>query len=252
MSAPPKGMGQERVWHGCEWRPYGARGCERAFSTLTGGASECRRCAAAGCSLWSAESLGRRADRNVCPTKSNMVTIRCAQDGAPRCAVISRRNLLMNTECQRVANELASNLDGEAWYGESIREILNGVTAEQANARPVSDAHSIWEIVLHVDAWIRLYIEALEGTPIPEWKSMPKEMDWPPVTATGEDDWKQAVSRLFNNHLEMVERIKSFDDERLESAVPGRTYTFYRLFHGATLHAVYHGGQIALLKKVAA
>jgi uncharacterized damage-inducible protein DinB len=158
----------------------------------------------------------------------------------------------MNTECNRVAHELASNLDGEGWYGESIREILNGITAEKAKAHPIPNAHSIWEIVLHVDAWIRLYIDALNGTPIPAWKSMPKEMDWPSVTATGEGEWKQALSRFFENHLEMVESMKSFGDERLESPVPGRTYNFYRLFHGATLHAVYHAGQIALLKKLAA
>ena len=33
--------------------------------------------------------------------------------------------------------------------------------------------------------------------------------------------------------------------------VPGRTYNFYRLFQSATQHAVYHSGQIALLKKMA-
>jgi hypothetical protein len=31
--------------------------------------------------------------------------------------------------------------------------------------------------------------------------------------------------------------------------VPGRTYNFYHLFQGMIQHAVYHGGQIALLKK---
>ncbi len=30
---------------------------------------------------------------------------------------------------------------------------------------------------------------------------------------------------------------------------PGRTYNFYRLFQSMTQHAVYHSGQIALLKK---
>ena len=43
-----------------------------------------------------------------------------------------------------------------------------------------------------------------------------------------------------------------FSDERLEDIVPGRTYNFYRLFQSMTQHAVYHSGQIALLKKVTA
>jgi hypothetical protein len=105
--------------------------------------------------------------------------------------------------------------------------------------------------VLHVDAWITFYIEALKGTPIPAWKSMPKQMDWPEVTSPTTEDWSNAVATLFEHHMDIVEMIKSFGDEKLESTVPGRTYNFYRLFHGATLHAVYHGGQIALLKKMA-
>jgi hypothetical protein len=47
----------------------------------------------------------------------------------------------------------------------------------------------------------------------------------------------------------LVEAIKGFGDSRLEATVPGRPYKFYRLFQSTTQHAVYHGGQIALLKK---
>ena len=48
-----------------------------------------------------------------------------------------------------------------------------------------------------------------------------------------------------------VARAKGFfTDERLDANVPGRTYNFYRLFQSTTQHAVYHAGQIALLKKL--
>jgi len=70
------------------------------------------------------------------------------------------------------------------------------------------------------------------------------------VTATDEKSWQQAVKSLFASHLELVEAIKSFGDERLTEKVPGRTYAFYYLFHGWNQHAVYHGGQIALLKRI--
>ena len=78
---------------------------------------------------------------------------------------------------------------------------------------------------------------------------MPVELDWPLVTDTSESTWKQAVDSFFLRHLKLVERIKAFTDERLEATVPGRTYNFYRLFQSTTQHAVYHAGQIALLKK---
>jgi hypothetical protein len=156
----------------------------------------------------------------------------------------------MNTECNRIAYQLASTINGEAWYGDSLREILHGVTAEQAQAHPVRDGHSIWELLYHVEAWVKFADGAIHGTPIPPWPAMPKELDWPPVTATGEQAWQQAMSSFFASHLKLVEAIQAFPDERLEATVPGRTYNFYRLFQSTTQHAVYHSGQIALLKKM--
>jgi uncharacterized damage-inducible protein DinB len=156
----------------------------------------------------------------------------------------------MNTECERSALELASTINGEAWYGDSLREILEGVTAEQARAHPVPNAHSIWEIVVHLDAWIQLFSGAMHGTPIPAWPAMPAEQDWPPVNARTDDAWAASVRSLFEHHLRFAERMKSFGDERLQSTVPGRTYNFSRMFQSASLHAAYHTGQIALLKKM--
>lgn len=157
----------------------------------------------------------------------------------------------MNTECNRIALQLASTINGEAWYGDSLRQILEGVTAKQALARPIPNAHSIWELVYHVDAWVKFALGAIQGTPIPAWPAMPKEQDWPPVTATSDDAWKAALNSFFSDHLKMVEAIKGFTDERLDATVPGRTYNFYQLFQSTTQHAVYHAGQIALLKKAA-
>jgi hypothetical protein len=156
----------------------------------------------------------------------------------------------MNSECNRMAYQLASAISGEAWYGDSLREILNGVAAEQARSHPLRGAHSIWELLVHVEAWCNFAEGAVRGTPIPPWPAMPRELDWPLVSETSEIAWKEAVSSCFVSHLKLVEAIKSFPDERLQSTVPGREYNFYRLFQSTTQHAIYHAGQIALLKKV--
>jgi uncharacterized damage-inducible protein DinB len=156
-----------------------------------------------------------------------------------------------NIECNRIAHALASAISGDAWYGDSLRKILDHVTPKQAQARPIANAHSIWELVVHVEAWVEFCQGAVEGTPIPAWATMPKEHDWPPVTDTSEQAWKQTVNSFFSSHLKLVEAIKPLSDDRLEATVPGRTYNFYHLFQGMIQHAVYHGGQIALLKKMA-
>lgn len=163
--------------------------------------------------------------------------------------MVSKTNL-MNTECNRIASALASAIKGDAWYGDSLHKILDNVTAKQAEAHPISNAHSIWELVLHVEAWVKFCLGAVQGTLIPVWSTMPKEQDWPPVSDTGELAWKQAVSSFLSSHLRLGEALKTLSDDRLETTVPGRPYNFYHLFQGMIQHAVYHGGQIALLKKM--
>ena len=155
----------------------------------------------------------------------------------------------MNAESRRIADQLSSVIDGEAWFGDPVRKILNGVTAKQAEAHPLANGHSIWELVLHVDAWVKFGLGAIQGQPIPAWPAMPKELDWPLVKQTGDAAWKQALESFFSDHLKLVEAIKGFGDDRLKSKVPGRSYDFYHLFQGTTQHAIYHAGQISLLKK---
>lgn len=155
----------------------------------------------------------------------------------------------MNTECNRIAHALASAINGDAWYGDSLHKILDKVNAKDAKARPIANAHSIWELVVHVEAWVKFCLGAVQGTPIPAWSTMPTELDWPPARDTSDQAWQQAVSSFFSSHLKLAEAIKTLSDDHLETTVPGRTYNFYHLFQGMIQHAVYHGGQIALLKK---
>src|SRR5690349_13742533 len=113
----------------------------------------------------------------------------------------------MNTECTRIAYAIAAAINGDAWYGDSLRKILDRVTADQAKARPIHNAHTIWELVVHVEVWVKFCLGAVQGTPIPSWSTMPKEDDWPPVPDTSDEAWKQAVSVFFSTHLKLVEAI---------------------------------------------
>jgi DinB superfamily len=155
----------------------------------------------------------------------------------------------MATECNRIAGALASALDGDAWYGDSLEIILAGVTADQARARPIANAHSIWELVLHVEVWVRLCLDALRGVPIPPWATMPREQDWPAVGHSSEQEWTAAVDSFFSTHMRLVEALTTLSDDCLDKTVPGRGYNFYHLFHGMIQHVAYHGGQMALLRK---
>ena len=57
------------------------------------------------------------------------------------------------SQTSRLADQIRRSYYGEAWHGDSIEEILTGVNAEMAAAHPLKNAHSIWELVLHIAAW---------------------------------------------------------------------------------------------------
>ncbi len=53
-----------------------------------------------------------------------------------------------------LANAITRTVTGPMWHGPALAEVLEGVTPERAASRPIGSAHSIWEIVLHVAAWV--------------------------------------------------------------------------------------------------
>jgi hypothetical protein len=75
------------------------------------------------------------------------------------------------------------------------------------------------------------------------------EQDWPVVRDRSGEAWHSLMASVFATNDDLVRAIESLDDVRLTEIVPGRKYDFYQLLHGMTQHALYHGGQIALLKK---
>ncbi len=94
-------------------------------------------------------------------------------------------------ETEQIADQLRRAMQGEAWSGPSLREALAGVTAEQAAARPIVGAHSIWELVLHIAAWEAIALRRLRGETV---KDIPAEVDWPPVGDTSEAARQRAPS----------------------------------------------------------
>jgi len=149
------------------------------------------------------------------------------------------------SEIQTIIDDLKNIHDGDAWHGPSLKEILSGVTARQAAARPLANAHSIWELTLHIAAWEGVFIRRLAGLPVEE----PEEGDFPLVTDASEEAWRRTLTRFDERHRSLVEAIAELTNERLSETVAGKDYTVEYMLRGLARHHVYHAGQIALLKK---
>lgn len=149
-------------------------------------------------------------------------------------------------EVKHLTDQHRRALKGQAWHGPPLLEVLDGVTTKRAMARPVKKAHTIWEIVLHIEAWDRVVVGRLTGKPI----ELSDEENWPRVRDTSPRAWKRAVRSMQSVHGKLNREIAKLTPARLDQGYgPKRQYKLFRLVHGVVHHELYHAGQIAILKK---
>jgi uncharacterized damage-inducible protein DinB len=150
------------------------------------------------------------------------------------------------SETERIVEQLKLAFEGEPWHGPALMEILDGVDAKTASARPISGAHGIWELVLHIAAW-----EQAINARIAQKRALQlnDEENFPRVTDSSEAGWRRAIDNLKRNHEDLLATVSSLTESQLREQVPGKPYDIRFMLLGAAQHAAYHGGQIALLKR---
>ena len=158
------------------------------------------------------------------------------------------------TEVARILDELARAHAGDPWHGSSAQAVLAGVSARTAGDRPVPNAHTIWELVLHMTGWRREVTRRLGGgTP-----RLPACGDWPPLPAPADEAaWRRALADFDAAHRELAAATVLLDPERLDEPVGGDRsrelgsgVSWYVMLHGVSQHDAYHLGQVALLRKL--
>lgn len=149
------------------------------------------------------------------------------------------------TEIERIQDQLKRAFEGNAWHGPSVQEVLNGITAAQAAARPIPGAHSIWELVLHIGAWERAGVRRLSG----DRAQLPDEEDWQPMTDASEDSWSKTKASLAAGHEQLRQAINQVSVDRLDQPILEGMSSVYATLQGIIQHDLYHAGQIAILKK---
>jgi hypothetical protein len=151
------------------------------------------------------------------------------------------------SETRRLASQLERTLNGDAWYGPSWREVLDGVGVAAAMHRAVQQGHTIAEIVLHIITWHEVVTRRFGG----EVPQVTDEQDWPRARLASEQEWTAAVQRLFDTGRVLAETMARFPESRVEEERPNNAGTWYTLMIGIVEHDVYHSGQVGLLRKAA-
>jgi hypothetical protein len=125
-----------------------------------------------------------------------------------------------------------------AWHGNDLRAALSDVPATLAFKRPAKGRHNIAEIALHHAYVIRNVRAQLLGTP-PEAFVLEGD-DWFPVDDESKLTWKEI--------RDVVEK----EQKKLTSALDAARTEHFDIVLGLTCHAIYHAGQVQLIKALLA
>jgi uncharacterized damage-inducible protein DinB len=148
------------------------------------------------------------------------------------------------TKTERIIDELTRALEHDPWHGPAIDDVVGDMNAAEAAAHPVSGAHSVWELLHHVTAWVRAVHSRVKGSVC----ELQGETDWPPVRDTSEKAWAAARADLDRAQSELTATLRTLRDSSLTAIAPNRDYDLEHLLNGLIQHHAYHTGQMALLK----
>jgi hypothetical protein len=153
----------------------------------------------------------------------------------------------MTNEITRIDDELHRAYNGDPWHGPSFRAIVADVTAETAAKRHPAVVHSIWEIVAHASAWVEVVRRRLA-----EWRAvtLTEAENFPAVADASPAAWTATLAELDGRVSALRQIVAGLDPAKLEQTVPGNNYSVALMLHGTAQHLAYHGGQIALLKRL--
>jgi uncharacterized damage-inducible protein DinB len=150
------------------------------------------------------------------------------------------------TEGEILSDDLRRAIRGDAWHGPALRELLLGISAEEARQHSIPNAHSIWELVLHISSWAKIPLRRIEGgEPAPF-----EGEDFPEVHDFTSQRWDEACAALVDSYEKLADVVIGMTGDELAKNAPKSERSIGAMISGVSQHAAYHGGQIALLKKL--
>ena len=151
------------------------------------------------------------------------------------------------SEANRIATQMKQAFEGPCWAGPSFMDILEGVDAKAAAAKPIAGAHSIWEVVMHVVSGQQIMLRFVRG----ESNTAASTEDWwqPVPDAKDTVAWTKTLDLLKKQEAELSAAVAQMTDAQLEKPFVTDGSSAYNNLHGHVQHNLYHAGQILMLKR---
>src|SRR5262245_46290944 len=133
-----------------------------------------------------------------------------------------------------------------AWHGADLKAALAEVAPALALWRPAPDRHNIAEIALHHGFFVRSVRSQISGRAAEPFV-LPGE-DWFTVSNEKTIAWTKVQAALEAEQTRLAELVAAVETGAKSS--PLSTTDRFNLVLGITCHAIYHAGQVQLIKRL--
>jgi hypothetical protein len=133
-----------------------------------------------------------------------------------------------------------------AWHGPDLKAALADLTSTLALWRPAAGRHNIAEIALHHAYYMRAVRAQLSGRPADPF--VMEGEDWFEVSDEQKLSWSDIRATVEAEQQHLRELIAGF--EAGTAASPLSDDERVGLVLGITCHAIYHAGQVQLIKRL--
>ena len=134
-----------------------------------------------------------------------------------------------------------------AWHGPDLKAALTDVSPKLAFWRPAPGRHNIAEIALHHAFFVRSVVSQLSGeAPKP---FVVEGEDWFALSESGRLTWPDVLGVVESQQKALAATVANLGTGRLRP--PAGDVKPFDLVLGITCHAIYHAGQIQLIRRLA-
>jgi len=155
----------------------------------------------------------------------------------------------MHREIESLIAQFEDVFSGNPWYGDGVIEKLEKMDVKTVAIAPMGKLHSVIQLVRHMTAWKRYFIEKMSGNNT--YKIIAdSETEWPSQISS--EAFGAVVKELKDVHTLLIHDLSQKPDDWLSMTNPGTEFTFKTLVQGIIHHDVYHIGQIGIISKLVA
>ena len=139
--------------------------------------------------------------------------------------------------------------DENGWFV-AVRNVIEGVTVEQAVWKPEGADNSIWETLAHLSYYNNAYLQRFKGIDY-EYDVADNDATFAAAKNPAVADWQAEVARFDSIMTEWRELLEAAQEAAFEKNVPQKSERKRGdLIADINAHNAHHSGQIVLLRKL--